>query len=193
MSGCSDCTVCECETIIIEKPCETCQKPCATCEKPCRHCEKPPSSCIGNCIEPITVIETVEIIELCPAYEEIIYNDEPQLIETNYTIHSTYNISQIDLAEQQHEAEQFLQDQQLARKGICGGAGIAGFIHHDEQVSNSTTEVSATVGLSNLTKGHIIAGIANNFNNKPMKPCHISSGWNCRKIGRHPHPSSCQK
>lgn len=200
MSGCNDCSLCECETLIIETPCTNCQKPCQQCNKPCncerppcKHCVKPPSLCIDDCVEPVTVIETIELIEICPAYEEVIYNDEPQLIESNYTIHSTYNISQNDFIQQQQEAQQFLQDQQLNRKKICGGGGFGGVIHHDERESNSTEVVFTTPGHSNSTKGHVIAGIANNFNNKPLKPCHISSGWNCRKIGRHPHPSSCQK
>lgn len=189
----------------MEKPCSNCDKPCKPCNKPCKcerppckHCEKPccerpPPPC-NDCSAPIEVITTVEVIESCPYYEEIIYNDEPQLIETNQTIHSTYNISENELVQQQMEVQAFQDEQQSARKGgFCGGGGIGGiFPFGDEEQPVVTTDLPA-IEFNNQTKGHIIAGIANNHNNRPIKPCTITSGWACRKIGRYPHPSNCQK
>lgn len=186
------------------KPCRSCEKPCKCDRPPCKHCEKPccekpcceKPQCNNGChVESVAVITTVEVIESCPAYEEIIYNDEPQFIETNYTITSTYNISATELAQQQIEAQQFLHDQQAARKGICGGGFLHG-IKHDEPEpvpSNTSDTLHDAIEFSNATKGHIIAEIANNHNNRPIKPCQITSGWSCRRIGRYPHPSNCQK
>lgn len=220
---CSDCSVCHCE-VIVEKPCSSCEKPCSSCEKPCSSCEKPCKQCnkpckcdrppckhcekpccerppppppCHECSVPVEVITTVEIIETCPLYEEMIYNDEVQLIETNQTIHSTYNITENELAQQQLEAQAFHDAQYSARKGICGGGGPFGIRGDEEQVvpanlsmalSNSSDETN-----NNQTRGNFIAGIANHNNNRPIKPCQITSGFNCRKVGRHPHPSNCQK
>lgn len=197
MSGCSDCETCSNCEVIVEKPCRTCDRPCKCERPPCKHCERPccEKPPCHDCGETVAVITTVEVIESCPAYEEVIYNDEPILIETNYTITSTYDIIANELAQQQLEAQQFQQDQQLARKGICGHGGLLHGIHHDEEQfdpANMSTSVSL-INVSEQTKGHIIAGIANNHNNKPTRPCQITSGWSCRKIGRYPHPSHCQK
>lgn len=189
-----------CEKPCCEKPCRSCNKPCKCDRPPCKHCEKPcceKPSCSTCIVESVAVITTVEIIENCPSNEEIIYNDEPQIIETNYTITSTYNISAAELAQQQIETEQFLKDQQEARKGICGGGGFGfgfhGIKHDEEYVPNNITSLDDPLEFSNSTKGHLIAEIANNHNNKPTKPCQITSGWSCRKIGRYPHPTNCQK
>lgn len=196
---CESCNRPPCET--CEKPCRKCDKPCKCDRPPCKKCEKPccepPQPVCTECAVPVEVITTVEIIETCPFYEEIIYNDEPQLIESNQTIYSQYNITQTELAQQQLESQIFKDEQQqFARKGICGGGGGGGLfgIKGDEEQfvpDNQTTALS----FNNQTKGsnHVIAGIANNHNNRPIKPCQITSGWACRKIGRHPHPSNCQK
>lgn len=147
----------------------------------------------------MAVITTVEVIETCPAYEEVIYNDEPILIETNYNLTSTYDIIQSEYEQQEMEAQQFLQDQQMARKGICGAGGLlhGGLFHlnHDEGEfgPTNTSNSVAFINVNEQTKGHILAGITNIHNNRPTKPCSITSGWSCRKIGRYPHPSHCQK
>lgn len=187
-----------CEKPCYEKPCcerpscenTCCDKPCY--EKPC--CERPPCT---DCTQAVAVITTVEVVENCPAYEEVIYNDEPYLIETNHTITSTYNITQNELEQQQLEAQQFQHEQELARKGLCGGGGLFHGIKHDEEQNainvNGSLLYPIAIGANNQSKGHLIAGIANVHNKPPTKPCQITSGWACRKMGRFPHPSHCQK
>lgn len=196
---CSDCTLCNCE-VIEENPCRQCNKPCKCDRPPCNHCEMPcceiPPQCSEiECTEIVEVITIVEIIESCPLYEEVIYNDEPQLIETNYTLYSTYNITESELAQQQLEIQIFQNEQQFGRKGLCGGGGLHGIKGDEEQpvANKSSTVFTSNEKFQNQTKGHIIAGIANHHNNKPTKPCQITSGWACRKMGRYRHPSNCQK
>lgn len=196
VSPCSDCTLCDCE-MNEEKPCRQCNRPCKCERPPCIQCEMP---CCANsppcfdCSVPVEIITTIEIIESCPLYEEVIYNDEPQLIETNYTLYSTYNITESELVQQQLEVQIFQNEQQFSRKGLCGGGGLHGIRGDEEQhVATNSSEISTSIESQNQTKGHLIAGIANHHNNRPTKPCQITSGWACRKIGRHRHPSNCQK
>lgn len=223
VSECSDCSVCDCEVYvekpcepcnIPEIPCTPCDRPCNCDRPPCKHCqlqccEQPPTPCCvqplppppptccerppcNACAGPVAVISTVEVIENCPMYEEYIYNDEPYLVETNHTIYSSYNITESELALQQQEIQTFQSELQLNRKGICGG-GLFGIRGDEDQSDNSTLMEFPQIESLNQTKGHIIAGISNHLNNKPTKPCQIVSGWACRKLGRYPHPTNCQK
>lgn len=113
-------------------------------------------------------------------------------METNQTIYSSYNLTASELAVQQQEIQAFQNELENSRKGICGGLfGIRG---DEEQPAlvNSSTELP-TIELLNRNKGSLIAGFVNSNNNKPTKPCQIVSGWSCRKMGRFPHPTHCQK
>lgn len=186
-NSCCDKPCCErpcCEKPCQDKPCP--EKPC--CDKPCN--EKPSCECCkpNGCSGPTEVITTIEIVEICPAYEQVVFNDEVQFIETNQTILSSYSITQTQFDQQQSEAQLFQDEQQLARKGICG-FGIRG--DEMQQPNNSTIQLDA-MPESNLTKG-LIAEVANANNNRPTKPCTITSGWECPKFGRYPHPSNCRK
>lgn len=200
VSGCIDCSSCSCE-VFVEQPCEPCEESCTQCNKPCKCdeccveecCERPPSACNG-CSGPIEIITTVEIVETCGMYDQMIVNDEPQLIET---IKSTYQISESELAKQKQEIEAFQKEIQSNRKGLCGNGGLFGIRGDEEQpaMTNASQEVSSSrFNNSDQTKGGgIIANLVNYNNNRPIKQCQIVSGWACRKFGRYPHPTSCQK
>lgn len=127
-----------------------------------------------------------------------IVNDE--LIETNEKIISFYRLSGSELAKQKQEVEAFQKEILSNTKGICGG--IFGRDQPQSQsqfqpdLNNQTTLELPSNGSnqnSDQTKGGIISNIVNYSNNKPIKPCQIVSGWECRKFGKYPHPSSCQK
>lgn len=204
MLGCADCS-CSCE-IIEEKSCEPCNTPCTECERPCKCeccdccveqcCERPSSECNG-CSGTVEVVSTVEIVETCAMYDKVIVNDEPQLIETNQIFTSSYQITESELASQKQEIEAFQKEIQSNRKGICGNGGLFGNRGDEEQSisTNSSQELSSNGPENgNHTKGNpVIANLVNYNNNRPIKPCQIISGWSCRKFGRHPHPTHCQK
>lgn len=199
VSGCVDCSSCSCE-VIVEQSCEPCyDKPCCIekcCEQQC--CERPPSTCNG-CSGSTEVITTVEIVETCAMYDQVTVNDEPQLIETNRTFTSSYQISESELAKQKKEIEAFHKEIQSNRKGLCGNGGLFGIRDDEEQstLANASQELSSS-GFNNSDQikgggGGIIANLVNYNNNRPIKQCQIVSGWACRRWGRYPHPTSCQK
>lgn len=200
VSGCTDCS-CGCE-VIVESSCESCETPCNECEHPCgacdccteQCCERPPATCNG-CAGPVEVVTTVEIVETCAVYDKVIVNDEPQLVETNRTFTSSYNITESELAKQKQEIEAFQMEIQSSRKGICGNGGLFGIRGDEEQSINANASQEHLT--SNHTRGAagggIIANLVNYNNNRPIKPCQIVSGWSCRKFGKYPHPTHCQK
>lgn len=157
---CSSCPTCnnnccpECE-VIVEKPCSCTEKPCN-----CGH----------------EVITTVEIIETCPNYDEIIQNDE--VVGTNQTYVSTYNISETEYAQQLID----YQNLQNGRINFCN-------IKQDEEQPT----VIGSNDTSVRKKKPVVANIVNQHNNQPIQECVITSGWHCRKHGVYPHPTSCQK
>lgn len=144
-------------------------------------------------------------------YDEMIINDELQLIETNSTITTSYQISESELAKQKQEIEAFQAEIQSNRIGFCGNGGLFGIRGDEEQPlppplpQNTSTELAGSElpstesnphnedNNNNQTKGGFIANIINHNNNNPTKPCQIVSGWACHKFGRYPHPTSCQK
>lgn len=193
----SGCTACSCDcAVIVEESCN-CHAPCPCecCAEQC--CERPPSPCNG-CTVPVEVVTTVEIVETCAVYDKVVVNDEPQLIEMNRTFSSSYEITESELAKQKQEIEAFQNEIQSNRKGICGNSGIFG-IRGDEEQSISINASQALLpnktGMSNQTRGGggVIASLVNYNNNRPIKPCQIVSGWSCRKFGKYPHPTNCQK
>lgn len=131
-------------------------------------------------------------------YDKVIVNDEPQLIETNRTFTSSYQILGSELAKQKEEIEAFQKEIQSNRKGICGNGGLFG-IRGDEEQSTLSTNASEELSINESENGNqnrgggIIANLVNYNNNRPIKPCQIVSGWSCRKFGRYPHPAHCQK
>lgn len=130
-------------------------------------------------------------------YDKVIVNDEPQLIETNRTFTSSYEITESELAKQNQEIEAFQKEIQSNRKGICGNGGLLGIRGDEEQsiFTNASQELPPNGSeKSNQTRGGgILANLVNYNNNRPIKPCQIVSGWSCRKFGKYPHPTHCQK
>lgn len=200
VSGCTDCS-CSCE-VIIEESCE-CHEPCTVCEHPCKcdccaeECCKPPPSTCNGCTGPVEVVTTVEIVETCAVYDKVVINDEPQLIETNRTFTSSYEITESELIKQNQEIEAFQKEIQSNRKGICGNGGLFGIRGDEEQSTLPSASHALASNRSehgNQTRGGgIIANLVNYNNNRPIKPCQIVSGWSCRKFGKYPHPTHCQK
>lgn len=141
----------------------------------------------------------MEIVETCAVYDKVIVNDEPQLIETNRTFTSSYEITESELAKQKQEIEAFQKEIQSNRKGICGSGGLFGIRGDEEQAINTNASQELPPNgseISNHTRGGaggIFANLVNYNNNRPIKPCQIVSGWSCRKFGRYPHPTHCQK
>lgn len=132
-------------------------------------------------------------------YDQVIVNDEPQLIESNRTFTSSYQITESELAKQKEEIEAFQKEIQANRKGICGNGGLFGIRGDEEQpvLTNATQELSSG-GFNNTDQAKgvgngILANLVNYNNNRPTKQCQIVSGWSCRKFGKYPHPTSCQK
>lgn len=184
---------CGCE---VEKPCTQCpvelvmNRPCSSpcisspCHNPCSS-----SPCVSNCGHPDEIITTIEIIETCPTYDELVYNDESidnkkNQTQATYQIISTYNISTIELAAQWMDYQMLLNNRGI----LCGG--LHG-IKHDDAESIRSVELNDTI--IRKRKPPVIANIVNNHNNHAIQQCTITSGWYCRKHGIHSHPSNCQK
>lgn len=129
-------------------------------------------------------ISTIQLIENCPSFDHVIQGDEIEWIAANFSIHSTYNISH-----EEHQNLMKLKDSNTNatddRHGLlCNRQQIDEFEHIGAlKPSNDQTR----------KKGEILTNIVNNHSDKPVKICHIVSGWSCRKQGSHFHPTSCQK
>lgn len=207
VSGYTDCSICRCEAI-VEQSRETCDIPCKPCNQPCTCEQSPCNGCVEECCEhpsgsgPIEIITTVEIVETCAMYDQVIVNDEPQSIETNHTITSFYQISESDLIKQKQEIESFQNGIHSNQRRLCGnGGGLFGIRGDEEQTQfNDTSQefpsnVSNSINNRNVNqaKGSVVANLVNFNNNRPIKTCQIVSGWTCQKFGRYPHPTNCQK
>lgn len=201
MPVCTDCTQ-PC-TNCVRPPCirQNCPPSCNSCAPPCQNCPppqllhpQPPYACAGcpcNCNAQLEVISTVQIVESCPIYEELIINDVPTMIETNYTIYSTVNMTAREIAIQNEERNDFFKDEM--RINLC--KSDVGFRGDENQLRSTNLSTLPSIGFNNQTKGHVISNIVNHHNNnKPqVKPCQITSGWTCRKRGTFSHPTNCQK
>lgn len=178
-------------------PCNNCNQ--APCKPPCNqggcNCNQGGcNNCCNSCNQPVEIVTTVEIVESCPLYEEIIINDEPQIIERNHTIRSTYNLTANDLLEAQLQQNDEYQDE--SRHKLCGNGGLLSGIKHDEE-NVQTNNTNTSLESNNERKKHnIITNIVNNHIKPVERPCTITSGWNCRNHGiknTYSHPTNCQK
>lgn len=114
--------------------------------------------------KPVDVVSIIEIVEVCPNYDQF---------QTEYDVKSIgefqKNVTTVSKWKVAPEDTEYIHVNNSNRGGLCSD--------EEYEMSDDTEE----------------EGRGGHCGGDPIKPCKIVSGWTCPKIGYYKHPTHCQK